>query len=132
MGFLIDEPGGGYLKKADGSLGGSGRTWAEAGQTKIKKADGTYLLPSDPGTVITVDKGDIVDLPIRTRIISEPLENGEGGGERIIGGFPYEMKGPGQITGSYKTRESITEEGSYPQSSDGTYPVLTKMSKPFM
>ena len=37
MGFLIDEPGGGYLKKADGSLGGSGRTWAEAGQTKVKK-----------------------------------------------------------------------------------------------
>ena len=127
MGFLIDEPGGGYLKKADGSLGGSGRTWAEAGQTKVKKVDGTYLLPLDPGTIISVDRGDIVDLPIRTRIISEPLENGEGGGERIVGGFPYEMKGPGQITAPAQTRESITEEGSYPQSSDGTYPVLTKM-----
>ena len=37
------------------------------------------------------------------------------------------MKGPGQITAPVQTRESITEEGSYPQSSDGTYPVLTKI-----
>ena len=82
----------------------------EAGQTKIKKADGTYLLPSDPGTVIIVDEGDIVDLPIRTRIISEPLENGEGGGERIVGGFPYEMKGPGQITALLHKPEKVLHQ----------------------
>jgi len=127
MAFLIDEPGGGYLKKADGSLGGSGRTWAEAGQTKIKKADGTYLLPSDPGDVIAVDIGDIVDLPIGTQVISEPLANGTGGGEEIFGGFPYEMKSPGQITAPAQTRAGIASEGSYPQSSDGTYPVMTRL-----
>ena len=101
MGFLIDEPGGGYLKKQMVLSVVVVEHGLRCRTNQSQKADGTYLLPSDPGTVITVDEGDIVDLPIRTRIISEPLENGEGGGERIVGGFPYEMKGPGQITGSY-------------------------------
>ena len=127
MGFLIEDSGGGYLKKADGSLGGSGRTWAEAGQTKIKKEDGTYLLPMNPGVVVAVNRGDIVDLPIGTRVITEPLENGSGGGEEILGGFPYEMKSPGIITAPAQTRTGITSEGSYPQSSDGTYPVMTNL-----
>ena len=43
MGFLIDEPGGGYLKKADGSLGGSGRTWSEAGSNQKSKRQMVHI-----------------------------------------------------------------------------------------
>ena len=98
IGMIIKDPGSGYLRKPDGSLGGMNRTWSRANQTKIKKPDGTYLLPISPGKLIRLEKDDIIETPSGTKIVTEPSDDGSGGGEEIIGGSPYVMKNNGNIT----------------------------------
>ena len=84
----------------------------EAGSNKIRKPDGTYLLPSDPGTVIRLEKDDIIETPSGTKIITEPSDDGSGGGEEIIGGSPYVMKNNGNITSPVPV--NVGSEGDYP------------------
>ena len=60
---IMNDSGTGYITKQDGSLGGDGTTWAEADETTVKKADGTYETPYSPGEVITVCPGDEVTEP---------------------------------------------------------------------
>ncbi len=123
VGFLIKDTGSRYLRKKDGSLGGMNRTWAKVNETKVQKPDGTYLKPIKPGGIINLLKGDLVELPSGTKVVSEPDANGDGGGEEIIGGSAYTMKNSGVITAPEVTQDTI--DGNEPMISDGTYPVIT-------
>ena len=125
VGFLIKDTGSRYLRRKDGSLGGMNRTWAKVNETKVQKPDGTYLTPIKSGGIINLLKGDLVELPSGTKVVSEPDANGEGGGEEIIGGKAYTMKGPGVITAPEVSQDTI--QGNEPMISDGTYPVITYM-----
>ena len=122
IGVIIKDPGSGYLRKTDGSLGGMNRTWARADQTKVRKPDGTYLLPVSPNKLIRLEQDDIVETPSGTKIVTEPADDGSGGGEEIIGGAPYVMKNNGNITAPVPV--NIVSEGDYPMNSNGTYPVI--------
>ena len=130
-GMIILDGGSGYLRGPNGDLGGMNRVWATADQTKVQRSDGSYPLPSSPGDFIVLDEGDNVELPVSTRVVTEPLENGTGGGEEIVGGFPHELKRAGQITAP-KPEASARESGEYPSKSDGTYPVITHLSSVYI
>lgn len=127
-GFIILDGGAGYMTRPDGSVGGMNRTWATSEQTKIKKSNGTYLLPINPGIVSVVEVGDTIEIPSGTTTVSGPLDNDTGGGESIIGGSPHVITTPGLITAPKKLENSTTETGDYPSSTDGTYPVITYLS----
>jgi len=71
---IIDKPGFGYLPDFDGSRGGDGRVWARPDQITIKRKDGTYDTPYDPGEVFEVFDGDIVTGPFTKQdVIKSPL-----------------------------------------------------------
>lgn len=127
-GFIILDGGAGYLKRPDGSSGGMNRVWSTADQTTLKKSDGTYKLPMNPGILSIIEKGDTVTLPVGTKVISEPLDDGTGGGETILGGKPHVVSKSGTITAPKKSESSNDEGGDYPSSTDGTYPVITHLS----
>jgi len=57
---IIDNSGTGYLPTPDGSQGGDGRTWAESGETVVKRANGTYDTPYTAGSIINLFPGDTV------------------------------------------------------------------------
>ena len=131
-GMIILDGGSGYLRRPNGSSGGMNRVWAEAGQTTVKRKDGTYLLPSDPGKTLTLEKGDTINMPVGTKVISEPLDDGTGGGETILGGKAYKVTKPGKITTPKKEETSDDELGDYPSSTDGTYPVITHLASMYV
>ena len=122
IGVIVKDGGAGYMRSSDGSLGGMNRTWSRSDQTNVRKPDGTYLLPSNPGSFIRLEKGDVIEIPSGTKIITEPGDDGTGGGEEIIGGSSYVMKNNGNITAPSVDR--LSNNGDYPMSSDGTYPVI--------
>ena len=47
---IVIQPGVGYTNFPDGSLGGSGRTWANAEDTVVQRIDGRWDVPYPPGT----------------------------------------------------------------------------------
>ncbi len=55
---IIDDTGIDYLPIPDGSQGGDGRTWADRDETTVKRSDGTYDTPYQPGTNIPLLPGD--------------------------------------------------------------------------
>lgn len=122
IGFIIKDGGSGYLTKPNGSKGGMNRTWSRADETIVKKKDGSYLLPIKPGSILKLQKGDIVETPPGTRVVSEKSDDGSGGDEEIIGGTPYVMKDSGNITTPKAVKGTI--DSQFPTSSDGTYPVI--------
>jgi hypothetical protein len=69
---IMDNPGFGYLSDFDGSRGGDGRTWATPGQITIKREDGTYDTPYNPGEIFEVFPGDIVTGPFSPAPIVPP------------------------------------------------------------
>ena len=127
-GIIILDGGSGYLPQPNGSSGGMNRVWATNIQTTVKRGDGTYLLPSNPGDLITLDVGDTISTPSGTIIVSEPLNNGTGGGEQIFGGKPHKVAKPGTVTAPKKEETSDVVRGDYPSSTDGTYPVITHLA----
>ena len=66
---IMNDSGTGYITSPDGSQGGDGTTWAEADETTVKRSDGTYDTPYQPGTVITVCPGDKVTEPGGNEVI---------------------------------------------------------------
>jgi hypothetical protein len=77
---IIDNSGTGYLSTPDGSQGGDGRTWASAGETIVKRANGTYDTPYTAGSIINLFPGDTVqscgrpeELIFDNRTITAPL-----------------------------------------------------------
>ena len=130
VGVIIRQSGSDFLKKPDGSLGGMGRTWATAAQTKVLKPSGAYLRPVNPGSLLRLTKGDTVEIPEGSVIITEPSDSGEGGGEEIVGGTPYVMQNDGIITAPSPGAEGFSRRGGlagFPVASDGTYPVIMYM-----
>ena len=69
---IIGDPGFGYLPGSNGDRGGDGRVWAKKNQTTIKRNDGTYDRPYNPGETISVNPGDEVYSGGVTTIIKEP------------------------------------------------------------
>ncbi len=72
---IIDWPGRGYLPTPDGSWGGGGTTWVDAGETGVKLPDGTYLPPIGPNTTVDLPTGSTIYPPNQTPTILE----GDGG-----------------------------------------------------
>jgi len=60
---VVIDPGFGYLPYQDGDKGGSGRVWATRCQTIIRRSDGKWDVPYDPGSVIEIKPGDYVEIP---------------------------------------------------------------------
>lgn len=55
---IMDDPGSGYLRSPNGDRGGDGRTWAKSDQTTVKRNNGKYDRPYNPGEVISLNPGD--------------------------------------------------------------------------
>ena len=96
--IIMDDTGIDYLPAPDGSQGGDGRTWADADETTIRRADGTYDTPYKPGTVIPVSIGDevtnpggVVDLITETGTITArpPVDKSKGGPFPSLGSGDY-------------------------------------------
>ena len=68
---VMNESGTGYLSAPNGSQGGDGRTWATPDQTIVKRDNGTYDTPYDPGDVFDVFSGDQVYSCGNTTVITE-------------------------------------------------------------
>ena len=68
---VIDNSGTRYLAAPNGNRGGDGRTWATAEQTTVKRNNGTYDTPYNPGQTFSVDVGDEVYSCGTTTIIRE-------------------------------------------------------------
>ena len=102
---IIDEPGVGYLPSPDGSQGGDGRVWAQAGETIVKRVNGIYDSPYTAGTVINLFPGDTV------QSCSGPIE------------LVTEEK---TITAP-ECIESDPIPGENPSSSGGGYPVVLEI-----
>ena len=92
---IMNDSGTGYLPAPDGSQGGDGATWADADETTVKRGDGTYDVPYQPGEVITVCPGDTVTEP--------------GGKVVLIGGEDCV-----QITAKTPVEVLPTDAGEYP------------------
>ena len=102
--IIMDDTGIDYLPAPDGSQGGDGRTWADADETTIRRADGTYDTPYKPGTVIPVSIGDEVTNP--------------GGGVDLI-----------TETGTITARPPVDKSkgGPFPSLGSGDYPVVLEI-----
>lgn len=106
IGVIIDEPGKGYLTRPDGSRGGDGRTWSRSDQTTVKKNDGRYDSPYDPGRTFNVDTGDEVYFNGTTTIIEEP-----------------------QTLTADTLEETIKPIGLEPTLDTGKYPIILEIGK---
>jgi hypothetical protein len=138
-GVTMINPGFGYSPQYNGSLGGMGRTWAENYQTSVKRSDGTYDTPYNPGKLIQVCPGDEVIIPFYT---TAEIYNENGIiTETLVGGKNIVKKECGTFTTPRISDEDVAilnEQGLSPQAisnlgldsavtSFGTYPVITKI-----
>jgi hypothetical protein len=106
---VIDQSGTGYLPSPDGSQGGDGRTWAQVGDTIVKRANGTYDSPYKSGQVINLNPGDTVQSP------SEPT---------------YTVNEPTTITAPEYNVQKVG--GNSPTLNDGEYPVILEVGDVFI
>jgi hypothetical protein len=67
---IIPNPGGGYLPKPDGSMGGDGRIWADRCKSMIRRKDGTWDHPYNPGEIMELKSGDFVQFAGEISFIS--------------------------------------------------------------
>lgn len=121
IGIEVVQGGTGYLPSPDGSLGGSGRTWAENNETIIQHNNGDYEVPIPPDNRVCVVAGDLVTLPAGSRVVTEP-NSGSGGGEEILGGVPHVMKRDGCLTTPNIVYDPL--RGNSPTLSTGAYPAV--------
>ena len=103
-GVTIERTGTGYLPSPDGSQGGDGRTWANADNTTVKRADSSYDTPYDPGETFPVYPGDLV---------KEPGKNGI-----MI------TKDEVRTAPAYDKNDISNLRGTYPNTDTGSYPVI--------
>jgi hypothetical protein len=105
---IIDDTGIDYLPAPDGSQGGDGNVWAEADETTVLRADGTYDTPYKPGTVIEVCPGDEVTSP--------------GGQVDVISGTEC-------INVTARPPVEKPQGGSFPSLDTGDYPVVLEIDE---
>lgn len=93
-----------YLSKPDGSKGGDERTWATRCQSTIRRADGNWEYPYNPGEIMNIKVGDYVQLAGESPFISVNEEN---------------------ITAPQCPPEDALVRG--PTAPDGSYPVIIEL-----
>tara|TARA_Y100001970_G_scaffold182892_1_gene222447 strand:+ start:191 stop:2719 length:2529 start_codon:yes stop_codon:yes gene_type:complete len=130
--IVMDDTGIDYLPAPDGSQGGDGRTWAGADETTVKRSDGTYDTPYQPGTVVDLDIGDewtpagggtiLVTEPVS---ITTPLPTGTTTGV-TPGGTTTGVTPGGTTTGGRGGVPSGTK-GPFPSTGAGDYPVVLEI-----
>jgi hypothetical protein len=108
--IIIDEPGSNYLSAPDGRLGGDGRVWAEANETYVRRADGTYDIPYTPGSVIELNRCDTVVPPCEPKFVAQ---------EKTTYIAPDCTRNP---IGS--TNSDLNNDSLYPILQNGKYPVI--------
>jgi hypothetical protein len=74
-GVVIEQSGTGYLSSPNGDLGGDGRVWATRCQSIIQRVDGTWDTPYDPGEIMNIRIGDMVQLAGQPSYISTKDES---------------------------------------------------------
>lgn len=67
--IIVEDPGYNYPSESDGSQGGMGRTWSKKDQTTVKRSDGTYDTPYNPGQTIKLSPGDTIRTPSETSFV---------------------------------------------------------------
>jgi hypothetical protein len=102
--IIVLDSGGGYLSTPDGSQGGDGRTWADRCQSTIRRVDGNWDYPYNPGEVMDIKVGDLVQLAGETSFVAIQDE----------------------ITTAPQCPPE-SQQGQYPSNSDGTYPVIVEL-----
>ena len=129
-----------YLPSPDGSQGGDGRTWADADETTVKRADGTYETPMKPDSVVEVFPGDeitypggvIVDVTNQETITTPPATVNS-----------INLTGIINPAGSVSGTDSVTiskpiptlsndRTGAYPSLGEGSYPVILEIGSVFI
>ena len=131
---IVIDGGDDYLPGPDGTSGGDGRVWKERDETTCKHKDGRWDPPIPPGIHKCFLPGDEITLPPGTQVITEP-NDGQGGGELIIGGTVYILQEPGCITTPElppdlppldfpPPPEPPTPTPDLPTGGEGTYPVI--------
>ena len=109
-GSIVLDSGSGYLSAPNGDLGGNGTVWATKDQTVVQRSDGTYDTPYNPGSVINLNPGDIIQYP---------------------GQSPVGINTSDSVTAPTYT-ETESQRGSEPSTSAGTYPVVLGICSVFI
>jgi hypothetical protein len=134
---VINDPGGGYLARPNGDLGGDGRVWAPADWTVVRRNDGRWnrYPPETPIETIDPQPGDEVLLP-EDRVVSEggiPITpgiypGGQGGGINDLGiGDDFDdrlarLRGTTTIPGT--GNNGATDINAFPTLDIGSYPII--------
>ena len=105
---IMDDTGTDYLPTPDGSQGGDGRTWAGPDETTVKREDGTYDIPYQPGVVVDLEPGDEWTPP--------------GGGSILI-------TEPESITTPLPSIVGPGGRGTFPSTGAGDYPVVLEIDE---
>ena len=122
--IVVEQGGTDYLPGPNGCTGGDGREWKCENDTEVTHPDGTIEIPIPPDNVVEVRPGDIVNTPCCSEVITEPIDNDpETGGETINGCSQHVVQRPGRFT-TPQTGCPGRTQGTYPSSSDGSYPVI--------
>ncbi len=131
----------GYIPTPDGSQGGDGRTWANADETTLKRADGTYETPMKPGQTVEVFPGDeitypggvITDVTVQETITTPPATVSSINVNGIISPSDTGTGGTNSLTIS-KPIPTLSNErtGAYPSLGDGSYPVILEIGSVFI
>jgi hypothetical protein len=93
-----------YLPRPDGSKGGDERTWATRCQSTIRRADGNWEYPYNPGEIMNIKVGDYVQL---------------------AGESPFVSVNEESVTAPQCPPEDIPITG--PTIPDGSYPVIIEI-----
>lgn len=93
-----------YLPRPDGSKGGDERTWATRCQSTIRRADGNWEYPYNPGEIMNIKVGDYVQL---------------------AGESPFVSINEESVTAPQCPPEDIPITG--PTIPDGSYPVIIEI-----
>lgn len=101
---IVIENGFDYLQKPDGSLGGDGRTWADRCRTKVRRDNGVWEFPYNPGETVDIRIGDLVQFPGET---------------------PFTATENSSVTAPPCPPEDVVIRD--PSSSNGTFPVVLEL-----
>tara|TARA_R100001594_G_scaffold4931_2_gene16194 strand:+ start:25 stop:2985 length:2961 start_codon:yes stop_codon:yes gene_type:complete len=121
VGVIMNDTGYGYIPTGDGSKGAAGWTWAESNETTVKRADGTFETPLQPGAQIELFEGDTVSFPGG---IDHKLSSSESPLIITAPILPTEETGPVDIPKLGITIGPPTDRDKYAGLGDGKYPVI--------
>ena len=133
VGVIMNDTGYGYMPSGDGSKGADGWTWADSHETTVKRSDGTYETPLQPGAQIELSEGDTVSFPGGIdHVITQSdinLSNNIVGGDSssiIITApiLPTEETGPVNIPNLGINLGVPSERDKYAGLGDGKYPII--------